>query len=104
MKDASPTVGGVLGADTAAGRAALALAPLRALGFRAQVASVVTRNAELTFVLRSGLELRLGDTSDLGLKLAVARRIFGVSGLSVGGYVDVSVPQRPVAGEPQVEG
>jgi hypothetical protein len=55
-------------------------------------------------VLRSGLQLRLGDARDLGLKLAVARRIFALPGLTVDGYVDVSVPERPVAGMPQVEG
>jgi cell division septal protein FtsQ len=104
VEDAAPTVGHILAADTDAGRAARAVAPLRTLRFRAHVASVATRAGELTFVLRSGLQLRLGDARDLALKLAVARRILALSGLTVGGYVDVSVPERPVAGMPQVEG
>jgi len=103
LKDAAPVVGRTVGAGTDAGRAARALAPLRALRFRAHVGSVVARDGELTFVLRSGLQLRLGDARDLALKLAGAQRILAVSGLTAG-YVDVSVPERPIASEPQVEG
>jgi len=56
-------------------------------------------------VLRSGLELRLGDASDLKLKLAIARRVLAAVGGGRGSYVDVSVPERPVAStNPQVEG
>ena len=43
-------------------------------------------------------EVRLGDASDLALKLAVARRILPALA-GVGGYLDVSVPERPVAGQ-----
>ena len=45
----------------------------------------------------SGLELLLGDTRDVALKLAVADRVLRVlpSGMR---YLDVSVPDRPVAG------
>ena len=62
---------------------------------------------ELTFVLASGREIRLGDAGDLRLKLAIARRILPVT--ADARYVDVSVPERPVAGygagaNPQVEG
>jgi len=50
-------------------------------------------------VLRSGLEVRLGSKDDLRLKLAIARRILATLGTSGGGdYLDVSVPERPVAG------
>ncbi len=58
----------------------------------------------LVFLLRSGLELRLGDPTDLRLKLAVARQALP---LLPGGetYLDVSLPGRPVAGaNPQVSG
>jgi hypothetical protein len=49
------------------------------------------------FHLRSGLELRLGDPTDVRLKLAIARR--ALAALPTGAtYVDVSVPERPVAG------
>lgn len=65
---------------------------------RVAVASVVAERGELTLVLRSGLELRLGDGSDLPLKLEVARQVLPqIAGSS--GYLDVSVPNRPVAGE-----
>ena len=54
---------------------------------------------ELTFMLASGLELRLGDIRAVRLKLAVASRILPQL-LARGGYayLDVSVPERPVAG------
>ena len=50
-------------------------------------------------VLRSGLEIRFGDRQDLRLKLAIAPRILAT--VAVGatrGYIDVSVPERPVVG------
>ena len=56
--------------------------------------------AELTLVLRHGLEVRLGDPGDVRLKLAVARRILrATNALASGGYLDVSVPERPVLGQ-----
>ena len=58
-------------------------------------------------MLRSGLELRLGDTGDLRLKLAVARQMLLLQGPDTSAdYIDVSVPERPVVGggNPQVEG
>ena len=49
--------------------------------------------------LRSGLELRFGAPTDIRLKLAIARRALRVlPGGST--YLDVSVPGRPVAGQP----
>ena len=54
----------------------------------------VATTGGLTLRLRSGLELRLGDTTDVPLKLAVARRILHL--LPPGsGYVDISVPIGP---------
>ena len=55
----SVTVGATL-ADDDGGRAARALAPLAGVRFPARVAAVRTGEDELTYVLRSGLELRLG--------------------------------------------
>ena len=51
-------------------------------------------------MLRSGLELRLGDSGDLRLKLAVARRAARCSQGPdpAAAYIDVSVPERPVVG------
>jgi len=81
------------------GAAATALAPLAAARFPAHVRTVRAMDGELTLVLRSGLELRLGDTGDLRLKLAVARKLLLIQGPDPSAaYIDVSVPQRPVAG------
>lgn len=53
----------------------------------------------LTLVLDHGAQVRLGDSGDLRLKLAIARRLLVTTGLAwaSSGYLDVSVPQRPVA-------
>ena len=52
---------------------------------------------ELTLILRSGLEVRLGDATDVPLKLAVAAKVLPLVAADTR-YVDVSVPERPVAG------
>jgi len=79
-------------------RAVTAVAPLVERPLPSAVDSVLVGRDELTLSLRSGVELRLGDTSDLAVKLEVARRILPQLG-DVPGYLDVSVPERPVAGE-----
>lgn len=81
--------------------AAAALALAARLPARVETASFV--HGELTFHLRSGLELRLGQPTDLRLKLAIARRALVVAPVGTT-YLDVSLPQRPVAGSanPQV--
>jgi cell division protein FtsQ len=80
-------------------RAVRALALARRIGFRGRVRMVRVRERDLTFLLGSGLELRLGALQAIPLKLAIAERI--VPGLLAPGgqqYLDVSVPARPVAG------
>jgi cell division protein FtsQ len=87
--------------------AATALAPLRQAALPGGVASVRVGKDELTLILGGGLQVRLGDTGDLRLKLAIARRILARTGAALGGtgYLDVSVPLRPVLStQPQVEG
>jgi cell division protein FtsQ len=87
--------------------AATALAPLRGAGLPGGVAAVNVGKDELTLQLGGGLEVRLGDVGDLRLKLAIARRILRETGAAAGGtgYLDVSVPLRPVlSSEPQVAG
>ena len=79
-------------------RAVAAVAPLVDEPLPSAVNSVVVGNHVLTLALRSGIELRLGDTSDLAVKLEVARRVLPQLG-GLRGYLDVSVPERPVAGE-----
>lgn len=65
--------------------------------FPAHIATASMTHQELVLRLRSGLELRLGEPSDVRLKLAVARR--ALQALPAGAtYLDVSVPGRPVAG------
>ena len=83
-----------------------AVAPLAGVRFPGRVVSVATGDDELTLRLGSGLELRLGEPAHVDLKLAVAGRILPL--LPEGsGYLDLSVPDRPVAGpiglDPQVE-
>jgi cell division protein FtsQ len=80
-------------------RAVRALAFARTAGFRGRIRMVRVRERDLTFLLGSGIELRLGDLRAVPLKLAIASRV--LPGLvSQGGYayLDVSVPERPVAG------
>jgi cell division protein FtsQ len=80
-------------------RAVRALALARRAHLRGGVRVVRGADHELTFVLTSGLELRLGDLHAVRLKLAVASRVLPEL-LARGGYayLDVSVPARPVAG------
>lgn len=101
------TAGAFLAPD-AGGRVAEALA--LASRFPAHIHSAALVGSSLVFRLRSGLELRLGDPTDLRLKLAVARRALAAmpAGMT---YLDVAVPGRPVAGtetttvqNPQVSG
>jgi cell division protein FtsQ len=81
--------------------AAQALALAARLPVRVETASFT--RGQLTFRLRSGLELRLGRPTDLRLKLAIARRALAAAPEGTT-YLDVSLPQRPVAGtaNPQV--
>ena len=68
-----------------------------AAGFPARISTATLAHGELTLRLRSGLELRLGAPVDVRLKLAVARRALPL--LPAGTtYLDLAVPQRPVAG------
>jgi cell division protein FtsQ len=73
------------------------LAGLRDVRMPARVKAVRAQRGELTVVLASDLELMLGEPTDVVLKLAVAARVLPLvdSGTA---YLDVSVPERPVAG------
>lgn len=91
---AQVSVGGFLTPDEG-GIAARVLA--LAAGFPARFTTASLLHGELTLRLRLGIELRLGEPVDVRLKLAVARRALRV--LPPGStYLDVAVPQRPVAG------
>jgi cell division protein FtsQ len=100
-RSADVTVNSTLGGLGAQGVAALA--PLKPLRVAADVRQVRTGDGELTLVLASGTELRLGDSGDLRLKLSIAKQLLPVT--AGARYVDVSVPERPVASyNPQVGG
>ena len=104
-KQVDVQVGGVLPPQLAA--AATALAPLQGAALPGGVSTVRVGKDELTLTLGGGLQVRLGDTGDLRLKLAIARRILAQTGAATGGtgYLDVSVPLRPVLSTvPQVGG
>ena len=96
-KGTAVSVGEMLKPDDG-GLAAAALAPLSPRTFPSGVRFVRSTGSELTFVLASGLEIRLGGLGDLRLKLAIARRILQrvQADSTTAGYLDVSVPERPV--------
>jgi cell division protein FtsQ len=76
--------------------AVLAVAPLHATGLSG-VATVRTDEDGLTLALRRGLLVRLGEPANIRLKLAVAGRVLPLLDPETV-YLDVSVPDRPVAG------
>ena len=88
-------VGGTLPASYIPAAKALAAAHDEKLPRR--VKAVRATSDELTLVLRRGPEIRLGAATDLGLKVAIATAVFRLVDRSTG-YIDVSVPERPVAG------
>jgi cell division protein FtsQ len=66
--------------------------------FPAHVDTAGLPHGELVLQLRSGIEVRLGEPTDVRLKLAIARRALPhLPGGTT--YLDVSVPGRPVAGD-----
>jgi cell division protein FtsQ len=95
------TVGGTLAGQVAG--------PVKAAGtltgspLADRVASLESVQDGIVLVLSSGEEVRLGDLRNLRVKLAIAARILRLAPGSA--YVDVSVPERTVAGyNPQVGG
>jgi cell division protein FtsQ len=73
------------------------LAAARDAGFGRAVKGVRLEHGELTLALHDGPEIRLGASRDLALKVAIARRVVRLVGVGTT-FVDVSVPERPVAG------
>ena len=77
-------------------------------GFAARVAFVRSLDGQITLGLRGGLEIQLGAPIDLRLKIAIARSILPTLALPGRGgpdYLDITVPERPVAGRnPQPSG
>jgi len=94
--DVHVTVGERLPATAAA--AAAVLAPLSGQPLPLPVRFVSSGPDGVTLRLAGGLEIRMGDGGDVRLKLAIASRILRSTGAATagGGYLDVSVPERPV--------
>ena len=87
-------VGGTVAPGAGAEEVAL-IDALRGEALARQVRSVRQIEGEWTYVLRGGLQIRVGDRTDIPLKLAIAAGILRRT--PIFGYLDVSVPQRPVA-------
>jgi len=91
----TPVAAGAFLPPALGGAAAQALALVHR--FPARIATAALSHGELTFRLRSGLEIRFGDPTDVRLKLAIARRALMLVPPGTT-YLDVSVPGRPVTG------
>src|SRR5262245_29477684 len=74
-----------------------ALAAAHGAGLGGRVKGVRVTGEELAAGRRHGTEVRLGRDADVGMKLVIARKVLALVDSSTS-YVDVSVPQRPVAG------
>ena len=88
-------------ADEPGALAARSLAAFVGSGFAARVAFVRSLDGQITLGLRGGLEIQLGAPIDLRLKIAIARSILPTLALPGRGgpdYLDITVPERPVAG------
>lgn len=93
-----------LGADLPPGSGAEqvgVLLPARSAGLRRVTGVTIDKAGQVTYVLRGHVEVRAGTADELPLKLTIARRILAAT--PVAGYLDVSVPERPVAlADPQL--
>jgi len=100
-RSVEPRIGVILRTDEPA-RAVAALAEIRANDprFSRRIWYVVGGEHGLMMVLRDHFELRLGNAAELPLKLRVARRVLAAvrSTGAPASYIDVAVPERPVAG------
>lgn len=77
--------------------AAHALAAAAHAGLPGGVRTIVLSHGSFALELGAGLELRLGQPTDVALKLAIAKKILHATGAATDpGYLDVSVPERPV--------
>ncbi|HST16771.1 MAG TPA: FtsQ-type POTRA domain-containing protein [Gaiellaceae bacterium] len=94
-KDVPVSIGEALPPTETASVRALAVA--ERAGLPGGVRSIVQSQGSFALELGRGLELRLGQPGDVRLKLAIAKRILRATGSAVdAGYLDVSVPERPV--------
>lgn len=90
-------VGETLAAPIADGAAAVAPLTSAPLPGGVRLVSDTTAGGLYVAIGGHGFQVRLGDVGDLRLKLAIARRILHETGAAAAsGYLDVSVPERPV--------
>lgn len=92
---------GALLADDPGGLAARSLAAFVGSGFPTRISFVRALDGQITLGLRGGLEIRLGNPSDLRLKIAIVHGILPMLAAPAAGgpdYLDVTVPERPIAG------
>jgi cell division septal protein FtsQ len=95
------TINGGLPAAVDAALRGLAIARRSQSALLPDVSKVKAAAGELTFVLRSHVELRLGDARDIALKLAVADRVLASLNPDerrTVKYLDLTLPSRPVTG------
>ena len=88
-------------ADAPGALAARSLSALVGSGFPNRISFVRALDGEITLGLRGGLEIQLGPPVDLRLKIAIARGLLPLLALPGKGgpdYLDLTVPERPVAG------
>jgi cell division protein FtsQ len=85
-----------VGASVETGDAVRVAAALPAAHLPAHVLAVRDDSGQLVLQLASGQQIRLGDLTNLAVKLAVAAVVLPRA--RTARYVDVSVPTRPVAG------
>ena len=94
--------------DAPGALASRVLRSFRGAGFGSRIAFVKATGGRIVVGLRGGLALRLGPPVDVPLKLAVAKTLLPtLAPVTEGGprYLDLAVPERPVAGtDPQLEG
>jgi hypothetical protein len=91
----------VPGAPMRAALVVLASVPPRFERDVAHLRGVVASPGGVVAVFGHGLQVRLGDTTRLALKLRVAGRVLGRMGAPIRrsvAYVDVSAPARPAVG------
>jgi cell division septal protein FtsQ len=96
-----PEIGAIVRADQPARAvAALAEASAGTPRFARTIWYVKSGEEALTIVLRDRMELRFGNATELTLKLRVARQVLTAVRAtgSPATYIDVAVPERPVAG------
>ena len=97
---ATPVAIGRLLPPRGGGEVARAVAPLAHDGFPVRIANAVLTRDGLVLGLSSHVAIRMGEPDDILLKLAIARRIVRLLPSGTG-YLDVSVPERPVSGPPE---